>query len=122
MSYLGFSIPADSWGTVSDWVMIIVTSVTAYFLYKTLKSQKEVQQTQNSLLKIEQLRVREDFKPNLKYSRQDIHINIGEPDKKVICIVVKNLSVSPALNVNSMQNSDINGKAKRVFFNQVLVH
>ena len=42
------------WGPVSEWVMIGVTSVTAFFLYRTLQSQKDVQGAQNKLLEIEQ--------------------------------------------------------------------
>lgn len=33
---------SDVWGAVSDWVMIGVTAVTAYFLYHTLKAQQTV--------------------------------------------------------------------------------
>lgn len=37
-----FDVPFDSnvWGTVSDWVMIIVTSFTALYLVKTFSEQK----------------------------------------------------------------------------------
>lgn len=93
-----FPFSAEVWGTVSDWVMIIVTSITAYFLWKTLRSQKEVQDTQNRLLKIEQLRVREDFKPNLKYNRVTIGGKFSDPNKCLVSIAVKNVSISPALN------------------------
>jgi hypothetical protein len=116
MDIFKFPLLAEIWGTVSDWVMIAVTSITAYFLWKTLKSQKEVQQAQNSLLKIEQLRFREDFKPNLKYSRAEVQMHIDEPDKKVICIVVRNISLNPALNVNANHNYEIDNKTKQIFF------
>ena len=43
----------EIWGTVSDWVMITVTFATAFLLLLTLKSQKEVQRTQNELFRIE---------------------------------------------------------------------
>ncbi|MDP9076163.1 MAG: hypothetical protein M3O71_01965 [Bacteroidota bacterium] len=42
MDLFKFPFLSDVWGTVSDWVMIAVTTITAIFLYKTLKSQKEV--------------------------------------------------------------------------------
>jgi hypothetical protein len=58
----------DIWGTVSDWFMVIVTIVTAFYLYKTLQSQKNVQETQNKLFEIETIRFRESIKPVLKYS------------------------------------------------------
>lgn len=53
----------EIWGTVSDWLMVAVTMLTAYYLYKTLKSQKEVQITQNKLFEIESVRFRESIKP-----------------------------------------------------------
>lgn len=39
-----FVLPFNSgvWGTASDWVMIAVTGVTAYFLWKTLQSQNDI--------------------------------------------------------------------------------
>lgn len=81
MDVFKFPFLAEVWGTVSDWIMIMVTSVTAYFLYKTLRSQKDVQQAQNKLLKIEQIRLREDFKPKLDYSRIDIGVKIPDANK-----------------------------------------
>jgi hypothetical protein len=56
------------WGTVSDWFTFIITAITAYYLYHTLKSQKEVQNTQNQLFEIENIRFKESVKPNLKYN------------------------------------------------------
>lgn len=53
-------------GSISDWAMVVITGITAYFLYKTLKSQKDVQRTQNELFKIENKRFRESIKPKLK--------------------------------------------------------
>jgi hypothetical protein len=103
---LAFEFPADVWGTVSDWVMITVTAVTAYFLWNTLKSQKEVQATQNRLLKIEQLRVKEAFKPNLKYSRVDIAVKIPDPNKSIVNIAIKNVDESPALNLKPIYEDD----------------
>lgn len=43
-----FDVPlqASVWGTVSDWVMIGVTAITAYLLWKTLYSQMRVQKSQ----------------------------------------------------------------------------
>lgn len=31
------------WGTVSDWLMVAVTGGTGFLIYKTLRSQKDVQ-------------------------------------------------------------------------------
>jgi hypothetical protein len=94
MDIFKFPLLAEVWGTVSDWVMIAVTSVTAYFLWKTLKSQKEVQQAQNKLLEIEQLRVREDYKPVVKYKYFEdntILKNLSKPlenDEQIVSIAL----------------------------------
>lgn len=66
MDLFKFPFHADVWGTASEWVMIVVTTITAIFLYRTLRSQQEVQKSQNRLLEIEQLRLREDYRPELK--------------------------------------------------------
>ena len=41
MDIFNFPFLSEIWGTVSDWVMIMVTGITAYFLYKTLYAQKK---------------------------------------------------------------------------------
>ena len=106
MDLFKFPFHADVWGTASEWVMICVTLTTAYFLWQTLKSQKEVQQTQNRLLKIEQLRIKEDFKPNLKYSRIVTDVHIDKPDKSLVSIAVRNMSTNPAFNFRPVYQND----------------
>jgi hypothetical protein len=104
-----FQFPADVWGTVSDWIMIGVTTTTAIFLYRTLRSQREVQQAQNKLLKIEQLRLRQQFKPILQYSRFEHNRIINEPGKKVVSFAIKNISDNTAYNLSpkyTPSNSD----------------
>ncbi len=59
---------ADIWGTVSDWIMVIVTFVTAIFLYATLKSQNSVQQMQQKLFEIEMYNHRQSIKPYLTFT------------------------------------------------------
>ncbi|MBD1432376.1 hypothetical protein H8B06_06030 [Sphingobacterium sp. DN00404] len=58
----------EIWGTVTAWMMYGVAIVTVVFLYKTLRSQQEVQKTQNELFRIESLRFQESIRPKLKYS------------------------------------------------------
>jgi hypothetical protein len=108
MDIFKFPFPVEIWGTVSDWIMIIVTTITSYFLYNTLKSQKEVQQAQNKLLEIEQIRLREDFRPNLKYSRFTENVRIDKPNKDVVSIAVRNISQSIAMNVKPIYFPDDN--------------
>ncbi len=107
MLAIEFPFPAEVWGTVSDWVMIVVTSLTALFLYNTLRSQKDVQKAQNKLLEIEQLRLREDFKPLFQYTLfQDAEAIKRLPrdltcNEQLISISVKNKSEYRALNVKA---------------------
>lgn len=51
-----FPYHAEIWGTVSDWIMILVTGVTAYYLYHTLISQ-------NSVLDLERSKYKEANQP-----------------------------------------------------------
>lgn len=41
-----FSMKAESWGTISDWLMLAVTFVTALFLVKTFREQKKMNDLQ----------------------------------------------------------------------------
>lgn len=54
---------ADVWGTVSDWVMIAVTGLTAYFLYKTLRSQTKIQKMQQKITDIEDFKFKSSLMP-----------------------------------------------------------
>lgn len=79
---MDFLILSVNWGSISDWVMIAVTITTATFLYKTLKSQKEVQSVQNKLFRIEQARFNESIKPILRYSASTDKMIPSDKDKK----------------------------------------
>jgi|GEM_PF-4439396 len=65
---------SEIWGTVSDWVMIFVTMVTAYYLYRTLQSQKIVQEAQSQITIIENERYRNEHLPvfDLKCTQTDV--------------------------------------------------
>ena len=97
MTYL-FS--PDIWGTVSDWVMIAVTSATVVLLLFTLKSQKDVQRTQTELFRIENIRFRESIKPVLKYSVSKHKAQSSDEKKKLLTIEVINETSSPALKIS----------------------
>lgn len=100
MPSLMYLFPVEIWGTISDWVMVSVTTITAYYLYQTLKSQKEVQQIQNELFKIESLRFRESIKPILKFSASTDKMIPGDEDKKILVFEVSNATESAALEVS----------------------
>lgn len=93
---------AEVWGTVSDWFMVAITSVTAYYLYKTLKSQQEVQKTQNELFAIESIRFKESIKPILKYTGTTEMMRPGEETKKILTVEVLNETSSIALNISKI--------------------
>lgn len=103
------------WGTVSDWFMAIVTTVTAYYLYKTLQSQKEVQITQNKLFEIESIRFRESIKPSLKYSISKEIITLDQKkDSKIFTVEIVNETNNTALEISVEHREEKN--IKRVSF------
>ena len=99
MDIFQFPFHADVWGTVSDWVMVTVTAITAYFLYNTLKSQKEVQHVQNTLLRIEQIRLQQDYKPDLIYGRVQMKVAMDMYGPHIITIMARNQSANNAEDV-----------------------
>lgn len=62
---------AEVWGTVSDWMVIAITVVTAVYLYRTLKSQMEVQKMQQEITQIETHIFRERIRPILNILDQE---------------------------------------------------
>ena len=66
------------WGTVADWIMIVVTGLTAYFLWKTLQSQKDVQSDQTMLTKIEQERYAKEIRPSFTLLDMELKIRSHE--------------------------------------------
>ena len=97
--------------------MIGVTAITAYFLWRTLKSQKDVQDTQNKLYNIERIRLIEQFKPILQYNpfENSFALNAipreSSRDKEIISIAIQNGSDNQALGVlplyNEMKGAEI---------------
>lgn len=51
-----FRIPFNSavWGNASDWVMIVVTGITAFFIWRTFVSQNKLIEIQNETLREQQ--------------------------------------------------------------------
>jgi Ca2+/Na+ antiporter len=95
------------WGTVSDWSMVFVMVVTAYYLYKTLKSQREVQQTQNKLFEIENLKFREGNKPSFEFKISHRVPNNETENQRLYSVEITNKSDNIALefSVKYDQNS-----------------
>lgn len=109
------------WGTVSDWSMVIITSVTAYYLYRTLQSQKEVQTTQSKLFEIESIRFRESIKPILKFSISNEVITPEEKkNSRIYTIEIKNETHNNALDISVDHREGDN--VKRVAFERPQSH
>lgn len=66
--YLFFPLNPDVWGTVSDWVMVLVTFVTAILLWQTLKSQSLVQQMQKGITDKEKFKHTQSIMPYFSIS------------------------------------------------------
>lgn len=109
-------------GSISDWCMVIVTGITAFYLYKTLKSQQEVQKTQNKLLEIESVRFRESIKPVLKYSLSKLGFKLSEKDKEILSIDVINEANYHALEISVESASDVKRIAIAVDFSSKRRH
>lgn len=88
----------ETWGSVSDWVMIIVTIITIYFLSRTLSSQLKVQELQIKLFQMERVRLSEELRPKLEYSILSMEIT---PNKKatLVSIRVGNVGTKTARNI-----------------------
>lgn len=57
-------LEANVWGTVSDWMMVGVTAITAIYLVRTFKSQQIIQSLQQETLRIDSFHHRENLKPH----------------------------------------------------------
>lgn len=65
--YAFFPALTNSLGTLSDWFMVIITAITAIFLYRTLDSQMKVQKDQNRIFKIEEKKYLREIKPEITF-------------------------------------------------------
>jgi len=88
--WMPFKFNPEEFGTVSDWVMVIVTLVTAVFLYQTLRSQMTVQRDQNRIFKMEELKYLRAIKPEItvKTEIKKYHQSKEDLNKKALEIDV----------------------------------
>lgn len=94
-----FLFVPDVWGSVSDWVMVFVTIVTAFYLYKTLSSQNEVLKMQNKLFEIEKVKFRESIRPKLIFTESKYKFNIEKPHEHILSIEVRSDASSDAIDI-----------------------
>jgi len=120
-----FPLPADVWGTVSDWAAVIVYGITGYLIYRTLQSQLKVQELQQIHAKIERYNHIQNILPafNLEVSDVIANVNIDELHvKNVTCIfklnnnVAKNVSYKVEVQV-VVNNFSISGDNDFQFIN-----
>ncbi|WP_090603054.1 hypothetical protein [Parapedobacter koreensis] len=109
----GQKFNSEIWGNINDWMIYGLTLVTAVFLYKTLRSQMEVQKTQNELFKIESTRFKESIKPLLKYSASTDKMIPGEKHKKILTVEVTNETENIALKISRILSQD--ERSKQIF-------
>lgn len=73
-----FQYNHEFWGPVSDWAMVVVTITTAYFIWRTLRSQTKVQMLQQQTTQIENEKFRLQVLPEIKLYLSDENKNIKE--------------------------------------------
>ncbi|HUB62293.1 MAG TPA: hypothetical protein VL978_16370 [Puia sp.] len=112
-SYFIITICAIEWGSISDWGLVAVTTITAVFLYRTLQSQKEVQATQTKLFEIESIRFRESVKPKLKYVVSTEMFKPGNENEQILTILVTNETEGMALEITPEYAQ--NGNVRPIF-------
>jgi hypothetical protein len=100
-------LEANVWGTVPDWCMVSVTAVTAFFLFRTLKSQKDVQKTQTELYNIESIRFRESVKPILHYALSEGKFKPGEEGKAILTFEITNETAGIALEIKADYSDNV---------------
>lgn len=113
-----FRLPFDVnvWRTVSDWVMIFVTAITAYYLYQSLKSQREIQLMQQKVTKMEEYDYLMKIKPDFKISidRSTIKPNLSGP-QIVNCLAILEAENHTAINVKILIRTYINNELRAEF-------
>ncbi len=78
------SFDPEIWGTVSDWVMILVTSITGVLLYLTLTAQSKI-------TKIEQYRHKLNIQPS--FSARIASVTTEKKDGKYKAIIFLRLTI-----------------------------
>lgn len=102
-----FPFISDVWGTASDWVMILVTAITAYFLWKTLNAQTKSIAIQNETLvhqeqiaKIERHKYIENIKPEFELEITNIRTReVSEATTRLVMDVSLTSKSNKALDV-----------------------
>lgn len=111
--YMIVTVCSIEWGSLADWSLVAVTTITAIFLYKTLQSQKDVQSTQTSLFEMERIRFRESIRPKLKYEVSKEMFASPRENEKILTILVTNEMDGMALEITP--ECPENGAVKQIF-------
>jgi hypothetical protein len=98
---------ATVWGTVSEWSVVILTAVTAFFLIRTFKSQKAVQEIQQTQTKMANERYRIEFRPEFQLAPIDVnHREIAGTQHSVVKFKLK-LTQNEAIDVDIIKGGGI---------------
>lgn len=109
-----FPFSADVWGTASDWVIIIVTATTAYYLYQSLKSQRKIQRMQQKVTKIEEYDYLMKIKPDFEITIDRSKVSPKNPSgpQSVNCLAILQAINHTAINVKVLIRTYINDELK----------
>lgn len=114
MDLINFNcLNALAWGTVADWMMVLVASITGFLIWKTFNSQLKVQKDQQLIAKIESRRYKQECLPELvcKCSNQEVK----DHGSFVTYEVVLNFSVkNHPCSIISIYGEGVNGFASPI--------
>lgn len=87
----------DVYGSFSDWAMVVVTAVTAYFIWKTLNSQMALQKDQSEIVKIETSRRIAEITPDFNFFRFGNEIILRDVFPNALTLELS--GTKPAINI-----------------------
>lgn len=78
-----------TFGNLADWFMVVITAITAVFIYRTLNSQMEVQRDQNRIFRIEEQKYLGSIKPTITFNDRGhktrwLHHGDNSPNNKLL--------------------------------------
>jgi len=97
------------WGTVSDWIMIFVTAITAGFILSTLRSQMKVQKLQENTSHIENERFRFEIMPSFEIKCETNNGSEKETGIDIYLYFELKLIANPAKNIQVSFNQNLCG-------------
>lgn len=106
---MAFIYNPDLYGSLTDWLMLAVTIVTARYLWLTLQSQSMVQKLQQQTTNIENERFRLEVQPNFSMSITKNNIKIVDDNVEIALILDCQLLQADCRNL-TVKNSSMFGE------------